>query len=342
LTLTGKLWYYYIMATKTPGEFLKEISSGKFQPIYYFFGEDDYRIIEAEKYLASQFIPDLQLITNYRRFDGKKTARADLQAELAVYPMLGEKQLIAVANIQSYKKDDIEKILKILTPADPNRIVVFSSPAAKIPKKKSAFYRNMTGAVASVEFNKLSDTETRRMITRKLEKNGLKIEPEALSLFTELIAGNRGALEAETDKLINYKDENQTVTPEDIKKIAAGFQTYTVFTLADHIIAGQSKKVLQQIKTLIADGNNPTGILFFLGLHFISLYKVKNNKPLESNRRWLTYRFRTQAEKYENERLEDILIEIARTDADLRRGKLKPVLVLEALALKLTGEKRNQ
>jgi len=342
LTLSGGRWYNYAMALKTPGEFLKEISSGKFQPVYYFFGEDDYRIVEAEKYLASQFIPDLQLITNYRRFDGRRTAYADLQAELAVYPMLGEKQLIAVSNIQSYKKEDIEKILKMLTPADPNRIVVLSSPADKAPNKKSAFYKKMTTTVVSVEFNKLTDAETRRMVGRKLEKNNLKIEPEALNLFTELIAGNRGALEAETDKLINYMDEGQTVTREDIQKVASGYQVYTVFTLADHIIAGQSKKVLQQIELLIADGNNPTGILFFLGLHFISLYKVKNNKPLEAHRRWLTYRFRAQAEKYESEQLEDILIEIARTDADLRTGKLKPALVLETLALKLTGEKRNQ
>ena len=115
-----------------------------------------------------------------------------------------------------------------------------------------------------------------------------------------------------------------------------------MFTLADHIIEGQSKKVLQQIEILISDGNNPTGILFFLGLHFISLYLVKNNQPLEANRRWLTYRFRTQAEKFENERLENILIEIARTDAELRKGKLKPAMALEALALKLTGETRNQ
>lgn len=330
------------MATKTPGEFLKEISSGKFQPVYYFFGEDDYRIIEAEKYLASQFIPDLQLITNYRRFDGKKTACADLQAEIAVYPMLGEKQLIAVTNIQNYKKEDIDKILRMLTPVDPNRIVVLSSPADKAPKKKSAFYRNMTTAVMSIEFNKLTDIEVRRMVHRKLEKNNLKIDPEALTLLTELIAGNRGALEAEADKLLNYKEEGQTVTLEDIREVAAGYQAYTVFTLADHIIEGQSKKVLQQIEKLIADGNSPTGILYFLGLHFISLYKVKNNKQLEAHRRWLTYRFRSQAEKYENEQLEDILIEIARTDADLRKGKLKPALVLEALALKLTGETRNQ
>jgi DNA polymerase-3 subunit delta len=342
LTLTGGLWYYCTMALKTPGEFLKEISSGTFQPVYYFFGEDDYRIIEAEKYLASQFIPDLQLVTNYRRFDGKKTACADLLAELAVYPMLGEKQLVAVTNIQSFKKDDIERIFRMLTPPDPNRIVVLSSPADKAPNKKSAFYKNMVSELPAVEFNKLSDTETRRMVSRKLEKNNLSIEPAALGLLTELIAGNRGALEAETDKLINYMDGGGTVTSEDIRRVAAGYQVYTVFTLADHIIEGESRKVLQQIERLIADGDSPTGILYFLGLHFVSLYLVKNNRQLEPHRRWLTYRFRNQAEKYENEQLEDILIEIARTDADLRKGNIKPALALESLALKLTGEMQNQ
>jgi DNA polymerase III delta subunit len=86
----------------TPDDLQKLVRAGKYKPVYYFFGEDDYRIIEAEKYLVGQFIPEAQRITNYRRFDGKKMRCDDLLSELAVYPMLGERQVFAVKNIQSF------------------------------------------------------------------------------------------------------------------------------------------------------------------------------------------------------------------------------------------------
>ncbi|MDD3731527.1 MAG: DNA polymerase III subunit delta [candidate division Zixibacteria bacterium] len=330
------------MAQKTPGGFFKDIQAGKFKPVYYFFGEDDYRIIEAEKHLAKQFIPNRQLITNYRRFDSRKINLKDLLAELAVYPMLGEKQLIAVANFQSYKKEDSERIFKILTPPDPNRIVVLSSPAAKAPNKKSPFYKRMVEKVELVEFKKLSDKMTRQTVIKKLEKNGLKIEPSALTLLTELISGNRGALENETDKLQNYVQPGKKITEEDIKKVASGFEIYNVYALADHIIEGNSKKIVQQIRLLLADGNTPTGILFFVGKHFINLYLARNNKFRDSSKSWINNRYRIQAKKFEIDRLEDIIIQIALTDSELRHNIPNPSLTLETLALKLSGEKQEK
>ncbi|MFZ5980256.1 MAG: DNA polymerase III subunit delta [Candidatus Zixiibacteriota bacterium] len=325
------------MTPKTPGAFLKDLSAGKFLPAYYFFGDDDYRIIEAEKYLASQFIPGPQLTTNYRRLDGKKISAADLLAELAVYPMLGERQLIAVSSFQSFDPTEIEKILKMLNPPDPNRIIVFSSPAAKALKRKSAFVNKMADIAEVVEFNKLTAVETKGMVSRKLAKSEINIDPNALNLLTELIAGNRGALESETEKLINYKNPGETVTLEDIKEIASGYEVFKVFEVAECVVTGQAKKVLQQIKTLVAEGNNPTGILYYLSQHFISLYLVKNGKPLEARKRWLTYKFREQASKYEVDKLEEIIVEIARTDSDLRKSNIKPTLALETLVLKLVG-----
>lgn len=330
------------MAQKTPVVFFNDIQAGKFKPVYYFFGEDDYRIIEAEKHLAKHFIPNRQLITNYRRFDSRKINLKDLLAELAVYPMLGEKQLIAIANFQSYKKEDSEKIFKILTPPDPNRIVVLSSPAAKAPNKKLPFYKRMVEKVELVEFKKLSDKMTRQTVIKKLEKNGLKIEPSALTLLTELISGNRGALENETDKLQNYVQPGKTITEDDIRMVASGFEVYEVYTLADHIIAGDNKKIIQQIRLLLADGNTPTGILFFVGKHFINLYLARNNKFRDSSKSWINNRYRIQASKFEIDRLEDIIVQIALTDSELRHNIPNPSQTLETLALKLSREKQEK
>ena len=101
----------------TPTQLQSEISAGKFRPAYYFWGTEDYRIIEAEKYLARQFLPDLQLTTNYRRIDARKASFAEISAELSAYPMLGERLVVAVSEVQKLSSDELEKLAKLLSPS---------------------------------------------------------------------------------------------------------------------------------------------------------------------------------------------------------------------------------
>jgi DNA polymerase-3 subunit delta len=331
--------YYAGMARQgsliSPEEFSAEIAAGMFKPAYYFFGTEDYRIVEAEKFLAEQFLPDRQRTTNYRRLDGRKTGCAAVLAELAAYPMLGERQVIAVSDFQSFKPTEIDRILGMLEPPDPNRIVVFSSPSARMPKRNSALVSKVTKAATGVEFKRLTSRETAATISRKLSRHDVQIDSDALTALVELIAGNRGALEAEVDKLISYKEAGEQITLDDVRQVSTGFQVFSVFTLAEEIISGNAERVLKQVRRLLADGNSPTGILFFVGQHFVSLYLVKNGKPLEPHRRFLASRFRDQALKFDNDRLEHIIQDIAETDASLRRGGIKAEAQLEALVLKL-------
>ncbi len=325
----------------TPQRLFQEVSTGRFKPAYYFFGTEDYRITEAEKFVARQFLPDLQLVTNYRKIDGKKTSCADLMAELSNFPMLGERQVFAVSDFQSYTPTEIGRVLRLLAPVDTTRVVIFSSPSSKIPKKNSSFFIAVSKVVEAVEFRKLSNREVAGLITRQLQQAEVKIEPEALKLLTELIAGNRGAVEAEVAKLVNYKEPGETVSVEDVKRIAAGYEIFNVFQVADLIVAGDPAKVLRAIENLLANGNSPVTITTLLQQHFISLYLVKNGKKPLGRRGFLIPKLSEQAAKYDNNQLEQIIIEIAATDSDLRRQKLKPEMALEMLALTLTRGSRQ-
>jgi DNA polymerase-3 subunit delta len=325
---------------KSPRDLSADITAGRFQPAYYFFGSEDYRIVEAEKFIAQQFLPDRQRVTNYKRLNGRKTNCAEILAELSAYPMLGERQVISISDIQSFKPTEVDRILAMLEPPDPNRIVVFSTPAARIPRRNSSFINKISQASVAVEFSKLTSGETASLITRKLAQHDLEIESSALTTLVELIAGNRGALETEVDKLIDFGEPGAKITLEDVTAVCSGYEVFTIFTLADEIIAGNSRRALSQLRNLIADGNSPTGILFFIGQHFISLYLVKNGKQPDPRRRFLLSKFRQQALKFDNERLEYIIQDIAATDAAMRRSGLKPAAELEALVLRLLNQSR--
>ena len=168
----------------TPSQLLSEAAAGKFRPAYYFFGSEDYRIIEAEKYLARQFLPDLQLITNYRRLDARKASFAEISAELSAYPMLGERLVVAVSDIQKFGANEIERLEKLLLPPDPNRLVILSTPSARAPRKDAAILKRIGSIAEPVEFKKLTLEETGNQISRNLAKANLTIEPKARQLHS--------------------------------------------------------------------------------------------------------------------------------------------------------------
>lgn len=329
----------------TPQKLLQDIQAGKFAPAYYFWGTEDHRMREAQKYLAGQFLPNMQLATNYRRIDGKRTACAALLAELSVYPMLGERQVFVVSDIQQYKPNELTQILKLLKPPDPNRVLIFTTPATKKPKKTSAFYKTITSSAIDIEFNKLSVDETCNQILGRLNKAQLKIESKALRLLAELVAGDHGALVAEVNKLINYRQPGESIIEEDIRTLAAGYQIFQVYEIGRYVVSGKTGEVLKCLRTMIAEGNSATGILYFIGQHVLSMYLVKNGKPLQDPRRnWLAPQFRQQAGSFSNLQLEHMLLRIAETDGQLRRlpPHVHAEVVLETLALQLTrpqGEK---
>ncbi|MBD3258652.1 DNA polymerase III subunit delta [candidate division GN15 bacterium] len=325
-----------------PRDLSAELNKGKFRPVYYFFGSEDFRIIEAEQFVARQFLPDKQMTTNYRRLDGRKVSCADLLAELSVYPMLGEKQVIAVSDFQSFKPTEVDRVLKLLDPPDPNRLIILSSPSSKAPRKKSAFLSKMQKVAEVVEFGKLGRDDTIRTISGKLSKAGLSIEPDALHLLIDLIAGNRGALEVEVAKLVDFKQAGAKIGIEDVRAVAAGYQVYNIFELAEDIVRGDKAKVLKSIERLIADGHNPTGLLFFLGQHFVSLYLVKGGKPLDARRRWLAQRFKSQAANYTQQQLAEMIAATADTDSALRHGAANQRLTIESLALRLIDINRER
>lgn len=330
----------------TPSELLSAVGAGKFSPAYYFWGSEDYRMIEAEKYVARQFLPDALYATNYRRIDGRRTPCGDLLAELSVYPMLGERQVFVVSDIQHYKPTELARILKMIEPQDTSRIILFSTPSSKKPKKDSAFFRNITKATVDIEFRKLTSVETASQIQRKLTKHGLSIAPDALRLLAELVAGNRGALESETDKLIDLKESGGAITADDVRSTVAGYAVFSVFELGDQIVARNATQALKLVRALVADGNTPSGLLSILYGHILSVYQFKNGRKLEPYRRWLEPKFRQQADQFDNRFLEQMMIEIAETVADTRKTGANDVLLLESLIIKLladrpAGERQN-
>lgn len=330
---------------RSPSQLLADIRAGKFKPVYYFFGDEDYRIAEAVRYLVSQYLPEEQRKVNFRRFDARQVKAGELASHLANLPMLGERQLFAVANIQSYKSTERDAVLKMVGGDDLSRVVVFTTPSARAPKKNSALVRDMGKLGEVVMFDRLSAADARRVIMQRVGSAKLNIEPDAVALLTELVSSkkgaNRGAIQAETEKLINYFEPGATVHKEDVFRLCSGHEVFDIFAVADKIMAGDTHGTLKMIRRLIAEGQSEVAIVTLLNQHLLCVYLVKNGHAPLRRREFLRGKFEQQGRYYSNEQLERMITATAEVDSKLRTTGVKRQIALESLILSLAEQKKT-
>lgn len=331
-------WPVLLLVMASPRELHDDISRGKFRPVYYFYGSEDYRRSEAEKFVADHFLPDLQRSVNYHKIDSKKTSASEVAAALANLPLLGEKQVYIVGNFESYRSKDMDQLIGYLRLKDPNRIIILSTPSGKPPKRNSTFFKTISEIAETVEFKKLTVQETQNIINSRLVKSRLTIDDRAMELLVGLVDGDRGGLESELNKLVDYVGEGGKITEEDISKVSAGYQVYNLFELGDIIVEGNSEKTLRMVQSLLGAGTSIDMLIILLQQHFTSLYLVKNGKSPIGNRGFLIPKFREQARAYSNQQLENIIIDLVAANTELRHQRLPEELVLETLTFKLSSK----
>ena len=100
-------------------------------------------------------------------------------------------------------------------------------------------------------------------ISQRLKRNGLNAEPEAVTLLADLLEGNLLAA-AQTVEQLKLLSGDQVITIDTVRNVVADNARYDVFGLADAVLAGDIRHSLRIYNGLLAEGTEPTIILWSL------------------------------------------------------------------------------
>lgn len=334
----------------SPADLLKELEASRFRPVYYFYGSEDYRIKEAERSLVRKFLPKQTLNFGHKSLSASREDIKDILTELSVVPMLGDKQAFTINDVQALDPAHLEKLLKMLDPPDPNRIVILTSPAEKTPRKDSKTFKLLTGKAAAIEFKKYTRAETERKVRIILKENDIEIDSDALELLAELSGGDLGGVIGEVNKIIDYIGKGGRVTAADINEICSDYQSFENYLLGEKVASFDADVALGMLHSLLNKGERPSTLIFQLGEFFLGVYLVKNGKPAMLGKSDQSWKYRKFTGLFSNPQLEEIIELTAAADRDLR-GNIKPEsMILEKLIIniydfckeKLSAEQQNQ
>lgn len=318
----------------TPTQLLKEIGSDKYKPVYYFFGDEDYRKTEAVKYILSNYIPKQQRALNFTKLSAAKNDFEAICGEIAAIPMLGERRFVFVDEVQKLKPTQQKKFFAFLKGLPPNILVILSSPAAHTPDKKSAFMREVNKISEPVKFTKLGPEAARSRIERHLVAAGFTYDREAVDLLISLTGGDFGGLAGELEKLSLSSEEGAHIGLEQVKVLVSSHEDFTLFELIDLIAAKKADRALYVCNDLMQRGVKPVPILRMLSGHMMNLTKAHAGKKIAGHP-YFVDKLRRQARQFEESRVTEAISSIAGVERDIRHSKVKDSILLENMIRKI-------
>jgi len=314
----------------TPAQLIKEIGSDRYRPAYYFFGQEDYRKTEAIKYVLNNFLPRQQRTLNFTRLSTNKDDLETIIGETASIPMLGERRLVLVDEIQRLKPAQYKKLFAYLKDLPPNIVVILSSPAVHTPDKKSAFMREVGKVAETVKFDRLTASTAKSRIEKNLESAGFTYDKEAVELLISMTGGDFGGLTGELEKLSLSSDAGTHIGVDEVKRMVSSHEEFNIFELLDTVAYGKTDHALRVCRDLMLRGMKPVPILRLLSGHLMKLAKIHAGKKVQGHP-FFVEKLNRQARLYGKEKVASAIYKLAEAERGIRRSKLRESILLENL-----------
>ena len=170
-----------------------------FDPVYYLFGEDDFLKERATRDLIAVAVEPSTRDFNLEIRRASELDAEGLDALLSTPPMLAERRVVVLREIDKMKKAARTLLDRYLTRPAPDTVLVLVAPnGAKADK-------TLSERATAVEYAPLTGDRLPRWVAHHAQHElGRTITPEAVALLVEAVGGDLAQLAVELEKLASY------------------------------------------------------------------------------------------------------------------------------------------
>jgi DNA polymerase-3 subunit delta len=221
----------------------------QFDPAYLFFGEDDFLKEARTRELVTALVDPATRDFNLEMRRGNELDAETLDALLGTPPMLAERRVVVVRDVDKLRKDARAVLDRYLRRPAPDTVLVLVAPAgAKVDK-------GLMDRSTAVEFAPLTGDRLPKWVTFHADSVlGRAITPAAASLLVEAVGPDLAQLAVELEKLASYVPD--TIDERAVGDVVGVRRGESLGALLDAIVAKDTATalallpgVLQQPKT---------------------------------------------------------------------------------------------
>ena len=297
--------------------------------ITWLVGENTFEVREAIQALAAQFSGTLE------RIDGSELTLNGLPDLFMGVSLFATKRLIVISHLSS-NTSVWEKLPEWLPRMSEDVHVVFVDTK---PDKRTTVYKALKAAADVREFPAWSDRDAQKAdqwVSERAASLGIKLDKRLVQHLVNRVGLDQWQLAHALDMLSLLEE----VTVETINNAIAPNLHENIFQLFETALDGKSRDVAEMIKVL-AIQEDPYALFALLNSQALTLaamaYADADANPTKEFgiHPFVASKLARQAHRLGKAKVGRILEAFAKTDADMKRSKAEPWLLVERLLLEV-------
>ncbi|MDE2887107.1 MAG: DNA polymerase III subunit delta [Gemmatimonadota bacterium] len=319
-----------------------QIERGEFAPLYLLHGSEIVTREESLNALVDAAVDPASSAFNLDIFHGEDMDAADAVSRATAFPMMAARRVVVFKRVDRLRDADARTLLPLVDNPVETTVLVFTADKLDGRKKLSAALRKNA---VSVEFRIPYDNELPRWIRGRAAALNKRIEPEAAHMLHLGVGPNPGELVSELEKLAIYTNERDTITHDDVVRMAGASRNATVFELADAVGNRNAGDALTVLHRLLDRGDSPVAVVAMLIRHIGILRKARWLRNHELSRSELAGRLKVppffvssyldQAARFDEQNLWHAFEALLNADNRLKSRSRTPAATLTQLICRI-------
>ncbi len=184
-------------------------------------------------------------------------------------------------------------------------------------------------------------------IQQYLQKNGYKVDRDALQHLSQRLNGDTSAAASELDKLQLFVGENRQITLKEVFAVVGETVQHSVFGLASAISKGETKKALHILDRLLDGGEEPLAMIGVITLRMRRIIQGQallneGENPKSISRKLQIFwkeegEFLAQCRIMKTATLANGLLDCLEADKALKSGGGSPARIMGGLIMRLSS-----
>lgn len=267
-----------------------DLKGGALGCAYLFYGEEsylrEYYLGEVRKLLIPAGFEEF----NYHKLEGKSLTIQDLAEMAEAMPMLAERTLLVVTDLDLFKlnEEQREKLIAFLEDIPPYCCVIFVYDTIEYKPNRTMkkLVKALTDHVEAVEFTPQDSSDLVAWIARRFKALGKEIDRQTAEYLIFTCGGLMTGLIPEIQKIGAYA-KGKAVTQKDIDAVADPVLSAEVFKLSDAVLQGNYDLAASILGDLLKMQTEPIMILAALGSQLRRIYTARMAIDSGKDKYWL-------------------------------------------------------
>jgi len=176
---------------------------------------------------------------------------------------------VVYSDIDTLKKDEIRRLKEYLSEPNPNCVCVLTS----LENKVDAELQKAIPSDSQKIFWELFENQRRSWLISYFRNKGVRIDPDAVEFFMEMVGNTSDQLRAEADRITLILPQNSSINMEFLEEYLQHQREESPFTLFDALIQRRLDASLEIWNKIHLSGENQaTSVLIMLARQWRSFY----------------------------------------------------------------------